>query len=88
MWRVYPCYIIEADVIKKPSCSGLGEYFTEAATPWLVPGLRDYRPCEYPKLPQRFARLHDGNEADVLKFVHEYGMLGHDNLALKQGHPD
>ena len=87
-WRVYPCYVIESGVIKKPSYSWLVEHFTEAATPYLVPGLKDYTPADCPELPQSFARLHDGNEADILKFIHQYGTLGHDRIALKQGHPE
>jgi hypothetical protein len=88
MWRVYPHYEIEEGIIKHPHYKSLVEYFTEATTPWLVTGLKDYRPSDCPKLPEMFARIRDGNEADVKKFVHEYGELGHDRLAMKQGHKE
>lgn len=51
--------------------------------PQLVPPARVYAPITHSELPNVLAKLHDGTDDDVLRFVGSYGLLGFSELASR-----
>jgi len=82
MLHVFPHYIIDDGIVRPDGIDMLQVQFT----PELYPELRAYQPADCPQLPEKLAGIRDGNESDVLSFVHQFGMLGHDSLARMQGY--
>lgn len=60
LWPVHGEYQIESGLVK----------------PRRIEGGRYYSPAQADELPSALARIADGNEDDVLDFVHRYGLLG------------
>jgi len=88
-WRVYSHYAIEEGIIRHSYTEPIGQLplgLIEDVCKKYGLEFKDYRPGDDPSLPKKFARIRDGNETDVLKFVSRHGALGHDSLAMLQGH--
>src|SRR6266404_4809458 len=48
---------------------------------WTPQGERRYYPITHPELPEQFARLSNGDEKEILRFVRIYGHLGYESAA-------
>jgi hypothetical protein len=46
---------------------------------WTPSGARRYYPITHPELPEQFARLANGDEKEILRFVRTYGHLGYES---------